>query len=134
VSFSYLFNEKLNLIVVQLVGDISYSVEIAALNTVFSDSRIRPNVKILVERTKATIKTTPNDVVPFVDLIFERIKDLGKPQVANVVSHDVDFGMARMLEMLSEVKLPHDFMVFRDIEEACSWLDIDLPQIEWPKI
>ena len=60
----------------------------------------------------------------------ERLLD---PRVANVVSRDHDYGMTRMLELTSQGELPHEFSVFRDMDEACEWLEVDRAAVLWPE-
>jgi len=43
---------------------------------------------------------------------------------ALVVHSDLGFGMSRMFELLRESR-PDEFRVFRSIEEAAAWLDLD---------
>ena len=43
-------------------------------------------------------------------------------RTAIVVGHDLGFGLARMFEQQFEAKEPSDVMVFRDMDEAVSWL------------
>lgn len=38
--------------------------------------------------------------------------------------------MLRMLEMVSESQLTHEFRVFRSLDEACAWLEIEPEDVE----
>jgi len=46
----------------------------------------------------------------------------GHGRGAWLVSRDVDFGISRMFELLSEGKVPFTFRVFRVEDEATTWL------------
>ena len=67
-----------------------------------------------------------------IDLVKQHQEKFGRPRVAVVVRRDYDFAMTRMLEMRAEGDVTHDFMVFREVPEACEWLGIQSSAIEWP--
>jgi len=52
-------------------------------------------------------------------------KTLKGLKIAIVAPSDLSFGIARMLEILSDVE---DIMVFRKMSEALLWLDVFLPE------
>ena len=74
----------------------------------------------------------PAHVGPHIELARKSFKTEGKPRLAVVVSRDYDFGMARMLELTSAEDLPHEFGIFRSLDEACDWLGIDAEEVQWP--
>ena len=82
------------------------------------DHRLYPYIYKVLERLSEEVKE-------HVALLGEKLKTLGKPKVANVVSTDIDFGMIRMFEIYAEGVLQHEFHVFRSLEEACEWLGIE---------
>jgi hypothetical protein len=132
VSHCFCFQDDQNLIVISFTGEISPEEEVQAVNDVLADPRMKPNSKILVDKTEAQMTVTPKDVAPHVELILSNQAKFGRPRVANVVSRDYDFGMTRMLEFSSSDVIPHDFMVFRSLADACEWLEIDPAKIVWP--
>jgi hypothetical protein len=133
MSHRFGFQHEENLVVIAFDGEISPEEEVQAVLDVVGDSRMRPDSKILVDKTNAKMKVTPADVRPHVELIRRHLEKFGKPRVANVVSRDHDYGMTRMLELTSQDELPHEFSVFRDIDEACEWLEIDRSAVLWPE-
>ena len=46
----------------------------------------------------------------------------GQGRIALVVNRDLEYGLARMYEMLSELELPRQLMVFKDYETALAWI------------
>ena len=62
MSYSYTIQSDLNLVVIQLQGDVNYLQEVEAVTVVFMDKRIRQDVRILIDRTQAPIKTNPDKV------------------------------------------------------------------------
>lgn len=133
MGYAYRYCEELNLLVVRLWGELPHSEELEAITVGLADPRLRPGLRILADRRQATITSSSVQMRGAVDLVKDKISKIGKPKVANVVAKDVDFGMVRMFEMQAESRLPHDFMVFRSVAEACSWLEIDPAQVQWPE-
>ncbi len=126
------FDEDQRLLVIQYWGVITFDEEIEILLETIKDPRFKPNSRILVDKRQARMKVAPEHVQPTMDLVLENLQKFGQPRVATVVSADYDFGMTRMLELASEGVIPHEFMVFRDLSEACDWLGIEESEITWP--
>lgn len=133
MSYRFGFQEAENLVVIVFNGTILVEEEVQAVLDVVADPRMKRDSKILVDKSKAEMKVTPTDVRPHIELIRENLAQFGSPRVANVVSRDYDYGMTRMLELTSESELPHDFTVFRSIDEACEWLEVDPSHVVWPE-
>jgi hypothetical protein len=132
MSYAFTIDQPANLLVVKFLGEIPYPEEADAVLTILDDPRIRPGVKILVDRRESSFGSTPRDVRKHVDLIDRKMATLGGPRVANVVSAEFDFGMIRMFEGISDGRLDHEFAVFRSLQDACDWLEVDMTHIEWP--
>ena len=114
-----------NLIRIQMSGSITYDEEVQTILETLADPRMQKDARFLVDRTRATMTSTPETVGPLIGLVHENFAKFGKPKIAIVVSDDYGFAMNRMLELTSVDKLPHDFMVFREIAEACEWLGVE---------
>ena len=54
--------------------------------------------------------------------IRSRFTERSNCRSALIVSSNAQYGLSRMFEMLSEGKIPHQFMVFRDYKEGEQWL------------
>jgi succinyl-CoA synthetase alpha subunit len=132
MSYRFSFEEDGNVLIIVFEGEISPEEEAEVIREPLADPRFKPGAKILVDRTRARMTMTPQHVRPQIELIRQNLAKLGEPQVAIVASADYDFGMVRMFEMTAEDEIPHDLMVFRTVEEACSWLELDPAKISWP--
>ncbi len=132
MSYKHRFQEGRNLVVIVFTGVVTYHEEVQVVLDVVGDPRMERDARFLVDRTRASMAATPEDVMPHIRLIGENLERFGSPRVANVVTADHDFGMIRMLEMRSEPNIDHDMMVFRSLDEACAWLEIEPGEIEWP--
>ena len=121
------------LLVVVFEGEISPEEEREALEESGNLAGLKPDASVLVERSSSTMTVSAPDVSQQHRLIKRRFKLETKPRMAVVVARDYDFGMIRMLELSALESLPHEFKVFRDLEEACGWLGYHKETIEWPK-
>ena len=49
----------------------------------------------------------------------------GKGKSAIVVTRNVDYGIARMFELINENRFKFNFMIFKAMDEAIQWLSQD---------
>lgn len=93
------------------------------MERILNDPRFVPSMHMLWDFTTSTLIDLSNDD-------FEGIKNYIQKnaerrgsgyRAAFLVSKEVDFGLSRMYQMLSE-DLPVTFEVFKDREEAMSWI------------
>ncbi|MBI1371862.1 MAG: hypothetical protein GC159_03760 [Phycisphaera sp.] len=102
-------------------GAIDTQDEIAALDARKADPDFRPGLGVLVDCRDVK----PDDSVEVIHYLAKHANQhaerLRCGAVAIVVSTDVEFGMARMYEMLTEATHPHT-EVFRDPDAALAWL------------
>jgi hypothetical protein len=86
----------------------------------------RPGMKSLTDLRGIDHEVTREDIQRLAELLRGRQTEISGGRGAIVVSSDVSFGMARMLEGLT-TQVPYELNVFRDIAEACAWLGIPVP-------
>jgi len=65
---------------------------------------------------------TSDDIFQLADLFKSINTQLGSGNTALVVSNELDFGLARMWQMMTEEHVKMEIDVFKDIEEAKEWL------------
>jgi len=87
----------------------------------------RPGMKSLTDMREVAHFATSGDIRQIVHFMEGCQDQISGGRAALVVSTDVSFGMARMLQIMSQ-HLPIEICVFRDLEEACTWLDIQAPE------
>lgn len=133
MTYSFRFQPELNLVLVVFNGVIPPAEESEAFKAVMGDDRFRPNSKVLVDRSASKMEVSTEDVQPHINLVREHQDRLGKPRVAVVAERGYDFGMMRMLEMQADDSIDHDLCVFRTVDDACSWLGVELDQVVWPE-
>jgi hypothetical protein len=132
MGYRFNFLENGSVLVVVFEGVISPEEEAQAIRDPAEDPQMKPNPKILVDRTRARMTMTSEHVWPQIELIRQHLAKLGEPTVAVVVDDDHDYGMLRMFELTAEEQIPHSFSVFRRVDDACQWLGLDPAMIVWP--
>ncbi|MDY6857561.1 MAG: hypothetical protein SWO11_23230 [Thermodesulfobacteriota bacterium] len=115
------YDKNMNLINQKLHGLCS----IHNLAEVFDDMEkyeLKPGLKILADITDADLKDTNYDSVSFLEKKLDEFLDKYLPiRKAIIVESDLEFGIARMYEMLAE-KDGFDVRVFYNKSEAMDWL------------
>jgi hypothetical protein len=64
----------------------------------------------------------PSDMHAIAREVTDRAEKRGAGRVALVMAREVDFGLARMYELMSDGLVPLSIRVFRDLGEAEAWL------------
>lgn len=77
------------------------------------------------------LEVTPEGITRFVMQDKADVMSLGDFKLAIVASADEVFGMARMYQIFTEKNIPR-IGVFRDLEEARAWLEIESPPLLEP--
>jgi len=83
----------------------------------------RPGLDILFDDTELdTDNLYTSDIEYVAELIAAMRSDYEQSRMAIVVSSDVQFGLARQLQSMTEVQTGTQIRVFINEEEAASWL------------
>lgn len=132
MPYRYDIDEGQNLAVVRLRDMNDVDLELEAVSAYLGDPRLRPEPRILIDRRDAPIVVPTEYLSDYAWHVGRMIASLRRPRVAVVVGNDRDYGISRMFEMRSEGELDHQFAVFRTVEEAVEWLDLDAERVVWP--
>jgi len=106
-------------------GEIDAEEERDALREAGGLPGLRKDSRVLVDRRRARTRAHAADVAPQMELADQAFPTTARPRMAVVAPADHDFGMLRMLQMTGDDKLPHELGVFRTLEEACAFVDVD---------
>lgn len=96
------------------------------MERILDDPRFVPSMHMLWDFTTSTLIDLSNDDFEGIkSYIQKNSKRRGSGyRAAFVVTKEVDFGLSRMYQMISE-DLPVTFEVFRDFKEAMAWITQD---------
>lgn len=93
---------------------------------VYAHPDFRPDSSSLWDLREATTRhISASEVQSIAGMVKKHWGTRGNPRSALVVSTDLDYGMARMYELLMEGDIAPEVRVFRDLEEAEDWLACD---------
>jgi len=129
MSFSYTIKNNLNLVLVEVEGEMNYMQEVAAFSSVLADNRVKKNVRILVDRTKSPSMANYQNINQFIEMATKYLPRIGRPKIALVVADEVEYGMTRMLDLHHHISDSHDFRVFYELGHAFEWLGINNSEI-----
>lgn len=96
---------------------------IAFLDAILAHPRWRPGLSILLDHRKLSIEGIQSPGIEEVSRYFVAIGPrLGNGRIALVMNKDVDFGIARAWEMITEDEVAISIRVFRNIDQARGWV------------
>jgi hypothetical protein len=109
--------------VITATGDLTFAEVHAALEERYRNPDFRPDQNVLWNLQDAALSAISTDEIQQVaGLVRKHWGIAGKPKAALVVGREVDFGLARMYELQMASESPGEIRVFRDLEEAWSWM------------
>ena len=109
---------------VKTEGDGDVGGIIAFLKDIVSHPQWKPGNKILLDHRALSIDAITRSGIEHVSAFFKTIGDkLGNGKIALVMNRDIDFGIARAWENITEYDVDIKIYVFRELEKATSWLN-----------
>ena len=97
---------------------------IAFLDDIIAHPEWQPGNHILLDHRELRIHNIDASGIEEVSAYFKSIADkLGNGKIALVMNRDVDFGIARAWENITEYDVDIEINVFRDLEKAMAWLE-----------
>jgi hypothetical protein len=104
-------------------GDGDVAGIIAFLKDIISHPQWKPGKRILLDHRRLNIEEITLSGVEDVSFYFISISDqLGDGKIALVMNRDIDFGIARAWESVTNLDVDIKIHVFRELEEARDWL------------
>ncbi len=95
----------------------------AMVDEALADPRYRPNMRVLIDHTRASWAGVDGDQVRRrAELIHAKADRIGPQRIAFVVSGRLDLGVARMLAAYTADAVALDVKVFPSVPAAREWL------------
>jgi hypothetical protein len=112
------------LFIVTTEGDGDVEGIISFLKDIISHPEWKPGFNILLDHQALEIDTIKSDGISKISSYFKSISSkLGSGKIALVMKRDIDFGITRIWEMITEPDVDIKIRVFRGLEKAKAWLD-----------
>lgn len=101
-------------------GELEFTEIISHMKRLYQGNDPPPTKKILWDIRNASISALTVDQVYHIASKFNFVMDGGKTAV--VALQDINYDIVKIFEE-EAIDIPRDFIVFREMEEATSWLD-----------
>ena len=124
MPITYTIDKQRRFIQRVISGTVTSDEILASLTEILKHPDYQPGMKSLTDLRSIQHYASPGDVRQIANFIIGRSEEVRGGKAAIVVSQDVSFGMARMLELLTESSTL-SIGVFREMQEAYEWLGIE---------
>jgi hypothetical protein len=124
LAFKYKIHGEIGFTYIKVWGEIGAADEQQMIEAVVGDPAFTPNMRILVDRRESTMNVRFQDAKQFVVHVKAMQEIMGHPIIAVVVGGQLDYGLQRMFQSLSDGVLSHEYGIFQSVEEARAWLKI----------
>ena len=126
MTISYEIIPEKHLVVNTIQGRFDFARYQDLMERILNDSRFVPSMHMFWDFTESTLIDLSNDDFASIkSYIQKNVKRRGSGyRAVFLVSKEVDFGLSRMYQMISE-DLPVEFEVFKNREEAMDWITQD---------
>jgi hypothetical protein len=104
-----------------VTGEVSFEEAMATLNAFYSDN---PTLNVIWDLTEGTIRALSSaHLEKIMDFISPASKKRTGGKTAGVAPADIDFGLARMFQILAELSgYKPSVRIFRELKDAFDWL------------
>jgi len=124
VPMSYRIDLEAGLILLKGTGLLTDDEMVQCIAELRRDPELEPGMHTLSDMREIEVGFTAEGVSRMLDTMKISSERRSAARAAIVVSSDVAFGMARMVEGRADGQLEPHFRVFRDIAEAREWLGL----------
>ncbi len=102
-------------------GELTISEAKEGARAVYADPRFVEPTRVIWDLRDTRVGWKSEEVKGFSEFILGN-RGSGRGKVAVVASSNLEFGLARMFEVMSQ-RAPMEMMVFRDADEARDWIE-----------
>ncbi len=116
------YDQNRELLHISVQGTPDFDEFASIFETITNSNDYPPNIRAIWDFRNSDISSVNSEMLKHLIEIRKRFEKRNTCRSALIVSSNMQYGMGRMFQMLSEGKIPHEFMVFRDYEECEQWL------------
>jgi hypothetical protein len=107
----------------EVSGSLTLDELLSTLREIYSQPDFDPDLNVLWDLRNSTVEAFAFEEAKYTaDFVGDHWGVSGSSRAAFVVSKDEHYGLARMYEQLLRSRSSSKVMVFRDFDEAVSWL------------
>lgn len=123
MEFNIEINTQEHFARIMVTGHISVQGIAETLAAVLTDKQWHPAMDLLADYSKSsTIDLNTEKVSQISDMVKSYKELIGTGKLAIVMDSELDFGYARMFQLLTEDYIDKEVYIFRNSEEAGDWL------------
>ncbi|MCM8543224.1 MAG: hypothetical protein NE328_23345 [Lentisphaeraceae bacterium] len=124
MNFEVSYNNERNYVQVVSSGHIDVKGIVEVLSTVLSSDIWQPGMSLLTDYTDSSTVDLNSDMIGQISyLVKEQKEKLGSGKMAIIMSSELDYGYARMFQLLTEDYIDKEVNVYRDKESAIKWIE-----------
>lgn len=123
MEFSFYFYPEKGYVKIVSSGHVSVEAIMDTLSAVLSHELWEPGMNIYADYTdSSTVELNSERVAEISHIVKGKSELLGGGKMAIVMSSDLDYGFGRMFQLLTEDYISKEINIYRDPEEASSWI------------
>ena len=124
MNFELSYNYECNYVQVVSSGHIDVQGISDVLGAVLSSEVWEPGMSLLTDYTESSTVDLNSELVGEISyLVKEQKEKLGTGKMAIIMASELDFGYARMFQLLTEDHIDKEVNVYRDRESAIKWIE-----------
>ena len=123
MDFKITHNAESDYLVIEITGSADVEMLKGMVMNILKHPSWHEKIPALVDFRGFSAKDLSSDHIVELSSLFRSINNtLGSGNTALVVSNELDFGLARMWQMMTEEYVKMEIDVFKSIEEAKEWM------------
>jgi len=116
----YSIDDRENILKEEFIGDITIDMLNEANTSIIEDKRFRKGLNFLTDLRNAHLLVSYEELVMHV----HQLPGLGISKLAIIANHDLEFGISRQFEALTDDKDVYtEIRIFKDLHGAVKWLN-----------
>ena len=132
MKYKFFIDKEINVSFAKFEGEITSNILGEYIRESYNDPDWQKNQNSLCDLREADLLLSSDEMN---EIVRSYAQDDQANKLAMIVSRDLEFGMSRMFEILTEDKgIWKEYKIFRNITEAKQWLGIEKytnPGIKW---
>lgn len=122
MDYSITYKKDLNLVISQAFGALTVPGISALIDEAIPVLEENPSANFIGDYTEGSSEGLETNDIWQISVESSRLSEflIGK-KLAIVLKNDVHYGLGRMWQSFTEIKVPYEIQLFRDIAEAQDW-------------
>ena len=125
MDYSISYKEKPNVVISNAIGPLTVPDISSLIDEAIPVLKANPTANFIGDYSEGSAEGLSTDHIWLISVDCNRLSDyLVDKKLAIVLKEEVDYGLGRMWQSFTEIKVPYEIQLFRTIEEAEEWAGI----------